>query len=391
LKFIHDWHSLEKGSAVVNASDEDWELLLSLFPMGWQEQAVLSGAVERLRGFESAANLLRVLLLHVGRGYSLRETAVRAKLAGWTEVSDVALLKRLRKARNWLRQMCVALLREGGWHMEWDTRGWNLRVLDGTVINELGRGGGRFRIHYSLQLPSLECDHLEITPLKGAGQGEKLHRFPAAPGDLILADGGFCKAVAVHAISTQQAAVIVRLNATSMPLFTRRGKPFPLMEHLRRLDKPGHPREWPVWIRSKGENLPGRLCAVRKAETVIEQHRRRLRRRAQRKGSQLKPETLERVAYVVVFTTLPAEEFSLRQVLQCYRLRWQIELVFKRLKSLARVGHLPKHEELSAQAWLYGKLLIVLMGQKLMRMGRDISPWGYELDSFESAERLARV
>jgi hypothetical protein len=366
-------------------------VLLSLFPMGWQEQAVLSGAVERLRGFESAANLLRVLLLHVGRGYSLRETAVRAKLAGWTEVSDVALLKRLRKARNWLRQMCVALLREGGWHMEWDTRGWNLRVLDGTVINELGRGGGRFRIHYSLQLPSLECDHLEITPLKGAGQGEKLHRFPAAPGDLILADGGFCKAVAVHAISTQQAAVIVRLNATSMPLFTRRGKPFPLMEHLRRLDKPGHPREWPVWIRSKGENLPGRLCAVRKAETVIEQHRRRLRRRAQRKGSQLKPETLERVAYVVVFTTLPAEEFSLRQVLQCYRLRWQIELVFKRLKSLARVGHLPKHEELSAQAWLYGKLLIVLMGQKLMRMGRDISPWGYELDSFESAERLARV
>jgi hypothetical protein len=376
---------------LVNASDEDWEVLLSLFPMGWQEQAVLSGAVERLRGFESAGDLLRVLLLHVGRGYSLRETAVRAKLAGWTEVSDVALLKRLRKARNWLRQMCVALLRESGWHMQWDTRGWNLRVLDGTVINELGRGGGRFRIHYSLRLPSLECDHLEITPLKGAGQGEKLHRFPAAPGDLILADGGFCKAVAVHAISTQQAAVIVRLNATSMPLFTRRGKPFPLMENLRRLDKPGRPREWPVWIRSKGENLPGRLCAVRKAETVIEQHRRRLRRRAQRKGSQLKPETLERVAYVVVFTTLPAQEFSLRQVLQCYRLRWQIELVFKRLKSLARVGHLPKHEELSAQAWLYGKLLIVLMGQKLMRMGRDISPWGYELDSFESAERLARV
>jgi hypothetical protein len=375
----------------VNAGDEDWELLLSLFPMGWQEQAVLSGAVERLRGFESAADLLRVLLLHVGRGYSLRETAVRARVAGWAEVSDVALLKRLRKARNWLRQMCVALLRESGWRMELDTRGWNLRVLDGTIINELGRGGGRFRIHYSLQLPSLECDHLEITPLKGAGQGEKLHRFPAAPRDLILADGAFSKALAVQAISAQQAAVIVRLNASSMPLFTRSGKPFPLMEHLRRLDKPGRPREWQVWLRTNGENLPARLCAIRKSETVVEQHRRRLRRRAQRKGSQLKPETLERAAYVPVVTTLPAQEFSLPQVLKCYRLRWQIELVFKRLKSLARVGHLPKQEDLSAQAWLYGKLLMVLLGQKLMRMGRDISPWGYELDSFEPAERLARV
>jgi hypothetical protein len=259
------------------------------------------------------------------------------------------------------------------------------------VINELGRGGGRFRIHYSLQLPSLECDHLEITPMKGAGQGEKLDRFPAAPRDLILADGGFSKAVAVQAISAQQAAVIVRLNAASMPLLTRSGKPFPLMEHLRRLDRPGRPREWQVWIRTNGENVPARLCAIRKSETVIEQHRRRMRRRAQRKSSQLQPETLERAAYVTVITTLPADEFSLRQVLQCYRLRWQIELAFKRLKSLARVGHLPKHEDLSAQAWLYGKLLIVLMGQKLMRMGRDISPWGYEFDALEAAERLAGI
>jgi hypothetical protein len=374
-----------------NAGDEDWDLLLSLFPMGWQEQAVLTGALERLRGFDSAADLLRVLLLHVGRGYSLRETVARAKLAGWTAVSDVALLKRLRKARGWLRQMCVGLLQESGWRMELDTRGWNIRVLDGTVINELGRGGGRFRIHYSLQLPSLECDHLEITPLKGDGHGEKLHRFRAAPHDLILADGGFSKAIAIEAVSAQGAAVVVRLNAASMPLFTRRGAPFPLMSHLRRIVRPGEPHEWRVWIRSpQGEYLPGRLCVIRKSETIIDQDRRRLRRRAQRRGTQLRPETLERAAYVTVFSTLPAEEFSLREVLKCYRLRWQIELVFKRLKSLAMIGHLPKHEELSAQAWLYGKLLVVLMGQKLIRMGRDISPWGYELHPFES-ERLAGV
>jgi hypothetical protein len=64
---------------VSDTLDESWELLLSLFPMGWEQQAVLTGALERLRGFPSASHLLRVLLLHVGKGYSLRETVVKAK------------------------------------------------------------------------------------------------------------------------------------------------------------------------------------------------------------------------------------------------------------------------------------------------------------------------
>src|SRR5438270_2458003 len=91
-------------------SDESWELLLSLFPSGWKHQAVLLGAVERLRGFTSVSQLLRVLLLHVGRGYSLRETAVRAKQAGLAEVSDVTLLNRLRQAERWWHWLCTALL-----------------------------------------------------------------------------------------------------------------------------------------------------------------------------------------------------------------------------------------------------------------------------------------
>jgi hypothetical protein len=63
--------------------------------------------------------------------------------------------------------------------------------------------------------------------------------------------------------------------------------------------------------------------------------------------------------------------------LEWYRLRWQIELVFKRLKSLAELGHLAKHDERSVRSWLYGKLLVGLLTQKLIRTGRDISPWGY--------------
>jgi hypothetical protein len=60
-------------------------------------------------------------------------------------------------------------------------------------------------------------------------------------------------------------------------------------------------------------------------------------------------------------------------------MRWQIELAFKRLKSLAQFGHVPKHHDRSSRAWIYGKLLVALLTQKLSRIGRDLSPCGYPL------------
>src|SRR6266487_6164806 len=96
----------------IRIAEEDWHVLTSLFPAGWQQMAWQSGAVERLRGFPSPDVLLRMLMLHVARGYSLRETVVRAKLVNWTDISDVALLKRLRNSEEWLRLLCIELLRE---------------------------------------------------------------------------------------------------------------------------------------------------------------------------------------------------------------------------------------------------------------------------------------
>jgi hypothetical protein len=97
---------------------------------------------------------------------------------------------------------------------------------------------------------------------------------------------------------------------------------------------------------------------------------------------------LEYARYVMIFTTVPAHHFSTAEVLEWYRARWQIELVFKRLKTLAEFGALPKHDDQSARAWLYGKLLIALLGQKLERLGRDISPLG--LPAVRSVEMAAR-
>jgi IS4 transposase len=74
---------------------------------------------------------------------------------------------------------------------------------------------------------------------------------------------------------------------------------------------------------------------------------------------------------VIVFTT--RSRGSTTDVLRSYRFGWQIELAFKRLKSLAQLGHLPKHDDRSSRAWLYGKLLFTLLAQKLIRSGGKIA------------------
>ena len=373
-----------------NAADENWELLLSLLPANWEQQAVLCGAVERLRGFRSTGDLLRVLLMHVGKGYSLRETAVRARRLGLAQASDVALLLRLRKVEPWWRQLCRALLQEGGWSVGADPGRWNLRALDGTLVQEAGRTGTQWRIHYSLRLPSLECDSFEITPARGAGTGEKLERLAVAPGDLILADRGFCRPAGLAAVARQGAALIVRLHSTSLPLYED-GQRLALLERLRQLTEPGRIGEWPVEVRDAAGVTPGRLCALRKSEIAVAQAERRVARKAQKNGKTTRPTTLELARYVLLFTTVPASEFSGAEVLELYRSRWQIELDFKRLKTLAQLGHLPKHDPRAARGWLYGKLLLALLGQKLARHGRAFSPWGYSLPALAAEQRLATV
>lgn len=82
---------------------------------------------------------------------------------------------------------------------------------------------------------------------------------------------------------------------------------------------------------------------------------------------------------IMVLTTFPAKDFPAAVVLEYHRFRWQVELLFKRFKQLAHLGHLPKYDDESSQAWLYGKLFVALLTEKLIANARAFSPWGYEL------------
>ena len=255
---------------------EDWQILLGLFPAEWQRLGRSCGAVTRLRGFPSLEALLRTLLLHVGCGWSLRETAVQAKLAGIANVSDVTLLNRLRDAEGWLRELCQQLWKDNGVDLQPRLGGRQVRLLDATVVREPGKTGSQWRIHYSLRLPTLECDHLDLTATEGEGTGEKFARFRFRAGELVLADAGYCHPAGIAAVVEQQADVCVRLNPHALPLWDKRGKRFPLLESLAGLPQAGDVKAWPVWVESGQQRIAGRLCAIRKSREAIARAQKRL-------------------------------------------------------------------------------------------------------------------
>ena len=367
---------------------EHWRVLVGLLPSSWEQLGRSSGAVRRLRGFSSLESLLHTLLLHVGCGWSLRETVVQAKLAGLAEVSDVTLLNRLRDAESWFRQLCELLLLELGVTLKPTICGRNVRLLDATVVSEPGRTGSQWRIHYSLRLPALECDHFVLTSTKGAGAAERFAQFKFQSDDLVLADAGYSHPPGIQSIVEQNAAVCVRLNPHAMPLYNKAGERFDLTARLGGLTAPGEIAEWPVWVHSGERKYQGRLAAIRKSREAIRRAEVRIKDKEQR-GKKVGPLGRLCAQYVLVFTTLSAAEASAEEVLDTYRLRWQIELSFKRLKSIAELGHLPKYDDRSSRAWLYGKLFIALLTEKMMRVASTISPWGYTAKTTENAQQVA--
>ena len=372
-----------------NAAEEDWDLLVSLFPANWRHMARLSGALKGLRQDKSEEKLLRVLMLHVGCGFSMRETVVRAKQARLAELSAVALFKRLRKSKDWLYRLCCALFEERGLRIQ-PPPNQRLRLLDSTTVKEPGKTGSLWRIHYSFQWPSLNCDYFKITTTEGDGTGESLQQFPLTPQDYVLADRGYCQASGIHFATNSRAYVAIRLSQHNIRLLEQSGSELQLAQKLRTIRKTGQIGQWRAFIPLEDSApVPVRVCVIRKNRTAILLAEKKLRRRASKRGTELEPETLFYAQYVMVLTTFPEQDFPAAVILEWYRFRWQIELVFKRFKQIAQLGHLPKYDEESAKAWLYGKLFVALLTEKLIHHACAVSPWGYLLEGAPLSQPMA--
>lgn len=352
---------------------EDWEVLCSFLPTGWEERARESGALTRARGVADARALLRVLLIHIATGCSLAETSVRARRMGLGELNATAVYKRLRSAEEWLRWLAEQIRGDLGMSAPRVER--RVRAVDATAVCEPGSTGTDWRIHYAINLQTLQCDFFQLTDMHG---GEMWRRFPVLAGDVMLGDRGYATPQGVQHVVQAGGDVVVRLNRSALPLWDARGEKLTALEPARTLS-PRQTGEWAAWVRyESGPALPGRLIIVRKSQQAATQARQRLQQVASRKQKPVSEESLEAAQYFFLWTSLTAA-WSGWKVLELYRCRWQIELAFKRMKSILGLGHLPKKDPESCRAWLHGKLFTSLLVERLIGAAKTLFPWGYEL------------
>ncbi len=366
--------------------ERDFDFLLSFLPAGWEEKATELGALRRRRKVPNARVLLRVLLMHLAEGCSLRETAVRARLGGIIDLSAVTIKNRLECAGEWFRWMSTQLM------SEWVTREpqgvftspWNVRVVDGTHVKEPGPTGSVWRIHYSVGLPSLCCSEVHVTASTGEDSGESLCRFAVQPGDLLIGDRCYGMATGISHVVNNGGDVLTRFGWSNLPLWVNSRRRFDLLKHLGALRGTAL-GDWPVHIKDGKQLIAGRVCALKRSAQATEVAQRQARRTAQKHGAQVTLETLEAAGYVFVFTTVPAPLLSPTRALEFYRGRWQVELVFKRLKSILGLSHLRKTEDKSAISWIHGKLFVAFLIEALLGYGESFFPWGYPLRADQGA------
>ena len=365
------------GMATHNESlaTENWPILCTFLPKGWKEMARSTGALRRARDIPDAESLLRLLLMHVANGYSLAETAARAGQLGM-KLSAVAVFKRLRASEEWLRWL--AEQQRGRQRLAVESQGRPVRAVDATTVSEPGSTGTDWRVHYVVNLANLQCDFFELTGVDEGG--ETLRRIPIQVGDIMMGDRIYATPVGVAHVKAAQADIVVRLNRQSLPLFDTGENHLNVLRVFRKM-KVGQIQQWTTRVKHPtGGWVPGRLIALKRSAEATRLARRRLEINASKKQKKVSPESWEAAHYFFVWTTL-GDGFSAPAVLELYRLRWQIELAFKRMKSIMGLGHLPKKDPASARAWLHGKIFASLLVERMVEAADRFSPWGYRLDS----------
>lgn len=361
--------------------NDEWKVLESMLPSGWRDAAREQGAFRRARYITDPAVLLRLLLFHAVNDGGLRETVAQARASGIANMSQVALLKRLRTSAKWLAWLGAGLCRDLREELRLP-HGLRPRAVDSTTVQGPASTGTDWRVHYALDLTTLTCDWYELTDAHG---GELLERTPMRQGDVLLGDRNYLRPAAVRAAVTAGAHVLLRLRWTHSPMHDPTGRPFHALAHARRL-KVGHVGDWPARLLDpKGTPIDVRVIATKLPAPVAAKAERRAAKTSLKKHKRPDARSLEAAHFVMVVTTLPVALLAATDVLELYRFRWQIELAFKRLKQLLKLSRLPHKDARAAQGWILAKLVVALLLETLYRTARAISPWGYRFQALASA------
>jgi len=218
-------------------------------------------------------------------------------------------------------------------------------------------------------------------PIEDYSVGESFKRFSWQSGQLAVGDRGYANPPGIAHVVSQGADVLVRVNRASLPMRQPDGEPVKLMGWLRGLRGHGaHEQQVSIHSREHDHEVKGRLIAKRLPSAEATKARARVKRELKGKAT---PLDFEAAQYVVVFTTVPASRLAGYLCLELYRVRWQVELAFKRWKSLCHFDRLPNYRGDTILSWLYAKLLLALCMHRIVSGASPLfppEPTGHEAD-----------
>lgn len=353
--------------------EQDWELVKQMLPAGWEQAATERGAIRRDQGpLAKPEALLRLLLGKAASDKSNRETAEEAALTGLADISDVAIHKREKQSGDWLEWIADGLLE--GTMSELPPGPFRLRLVDATSVSVPGSDGTDFRLHVCVDLPDRRFSHAELTNKHG---GESFTRFKVVANDIYVGDRAYGTPKGVGHVVSGGGIPLVRITTSGLPLFTADGERIDLLGVARPLE-PGQMLDLDASAKTPQLGVvAGRLCIYALSEEDARRAERRVQRCANRKrGRPAGVRAVEASRYIFIFTTAPRGLMSVAQVFACYRLRWQVELAFKLLKTVLRFGKLPNHRDDTARTWLLAKLINALLLDRLARADRRAFPPG---------------
>ena len=360
---------------------EEWEDIQAWLPENTDELAFSTGAIQKRRLIRSGSELLRLVF-----GYSLLDFSLRS-LAAWMsglgihQISDVAVLKRLRAAPAFLSALLQEML---DWRLK-PGKGsmvckvpFNVRLIDATVVTEPGSVGTDWRLHVSYNPYLGQIDHVELTDKHG---GENLSRAHARPGDLLVGDRAYTQCERILEVLESKAHVLTRMGHSAIQLFDEAGEQIDVLAVAKRYcSQNGVTRmiHQKAWIHGRQEKKAQvRIIMIRKSKEETERERRRVNTESRKKGRQPTERTLDAAEFIFLLTTVTEEsEVPCAVMADIYRVRWQIELAFKRLKSLLNLDQLRAKDPDLAKTYLLGKMVAAVLLETIAADCRDISPWG---------------
>jgi len=179
-------------------------------------------------------------------------------------------------------------------------------------------------------------------------------------GDLTLADLGYFKVKTFRQYHDKGIFFLSRFIVTTTICHADTSAPIDLGGMLLRIK--GNCLELNVIMGAvKSEQTPCRLICLRVSEQVANERRRKLHRSAQKKGRTVSQQHLALCDWTILISNVPVEQLPAMMAYDLYRVRWQIELLFKQLKSIMRIHQSDTGIENRLRCELYGKLIMAVL------------------------------